>query len=357
MTATITRKSTRNRRFLAGALVATFAAIALLAGGSVAKGQGGQTFGIGPADAAAGPYFIYTLDPGASKSDKALVSNYTGAAMTLQAFAADAVTATGGGTAFGARGEKKTGVGEWISMNQGELNLAPGAAVSVPVTVTVPAGTHPGDYVAGLVVQAPPKAGAVGNVSASVTERAGVAILVHVPGATKEKLAIGTACFNQETGSRYFEVPVKNQGDILTAAAGTFKLETEAGERVFDRPVELGAVIPTLDTVFRVDSPQDPPPGKYVAKIALTQKDGEEVKRDSKVSIPDQKVNGCKVEAETRTIDNSGDNFNVKHSQSSEATSGTSLTVVGLSAALVLMAIVLLYVLWRTRKLLRHGGA
>ncbi len=89
----------------------------------------------------------------------------------------------------------------------------------------------------------------MGNVSASVTERAGVAILVHVPGATTEKLAIGTACFNQETGSRYFEVPVKNQGDILTAATGTFELETEAGEHVFDRPVELGTVIPTLDTV------------------------------------------------------------------------------------------------------------
>jgi len=50
----------------------------------VARGQGGQTFGISPADAAAGAYFTYTLDPGASKSDRALVSNYTGTEMTLQ---------------------------------------------------------------------------------------------------------------------------------------------------------------------------------------------------------------------------------------------------------------------------------
>src|SRR5512139_1225360 len=98
MNATDSQRSTFDRRLLTTALVAVFAAVAVFTGGSVARGQSGQTFGIGPADAAAGPYFIYTLDPGASKSDEALVSNYTGAAMTLQAFVADAITATGGGT-------------------------------------------------------------------------------------------------------------------------------------------------------------------------------------------------------------------------------------------------------------------
>jgi len=89
----------------------------------------------------------------------------------------------------------------------------------------------------------------------------------------------------------------------------------------------------------------------YVVKIALTQKDGNEVTRDSRVTIPDQKVNGCKVEAETRTIDNSGDNFNIDGSAGA-ATAGSSTppTVLGLGAVVVLLASALAYVLWRNRR-------
>ncbi len=73
-----TCRSIFKMQLLAGALVATLRGHLAVRGGSVARGQGGQTFGISPADAAAGAYFTYTLDPGASKSDRALVSNYTG---------------------------------------------------------------------------------------------------------------------------------------------------------------------------------------------------------------------------------------------------------------------------------------
>ena len=171
--------------------------VGLLATSSSARAQSGSTFGIRPADESAGAYFSYTLEPGARKTDSALVSNNTGAELTLKVYAADAITASGGGTAFGAEGEQRTGAAAWVSTAKAVVNIPAGATVSVPITISVPAGAAPGDHIAGMVVEAPPKGGAVGNVNATVTERAGVAVVVRVPGATVEKLTVGNFCFNQ----------------------------------------------------------------------------------------------------------------------------------------------------------------
>lgn len=346
-----TRRSGFRRGVILAAAGACLAMATLLTGWGPARGQGGPTFGVRPADESASAYFNYTLEPGARKTDTALVTNNTGAELALKVYAADAITASGGGTAFGGAGERRTGVAAWVSTAQAELNIAAGATVAVPVTITVPQGTAPGDHVAGIVVEAPPKAGAGGNVNTTVTERAGVAIVVRVPGPEKEKLTLGEFCFNQETGSRYFEIAVKNEGTVLSSATGTFKLETENGTQVFERPMELGSVIPTLETVIRAHSPQDPPPGKYVARLTLKQKDGQEIQRDSKIKIPEKKVNGCKTEGAVkgaRDGQDKNDNFAVQGVK--DIGGGSVLLVLALVAALGVMTAALGFVLWRNRR-------
>ena len=357
MSSATTRGSVSRRSAILTAAGICIAVVTLLTGVGGARGQGGATFGIRPADESTGAYFSYTLEPGARKTDSANVTNNTAAAMTLKVYPADAITASGGGTAFAAFGERRTGVGAWVSTPQAELNIAAGATVAVPVTITVPPGLAPGEYVAGIVVEAPPKAGTVaGSVNTTVTERAGVAIVVRVPGAATEKLAIGNVCFNQETGSRYFEFPVKNQGAVLSTATGTFRLETDKGVHVFERPVEIGSVIPTLETAVRVHAPQDPPPGKYTARLVLTQKDGQEVERESKLTVSEKKLNSCRTEeAKNLTSNqNSDDNFGVETAQ--DTGSGLAMLPLLLLPALGLGLSALVYVLWRNGRRRSRGG-
>ena len=148
-----------------------------------------------------------------------------------------------------------------------------------------------------------------------------------------------------------------------STATGTFRLETEQGARVFERPVELGSVIPTLETVVLVHSPQDPPPGKYVARLVLTQKDGQEVRRDSNVTIPEAKVNGCKTQDTIRQSDQGkDDNFGAQPAGGDAAArdgggdSPSSWLLFALVAALFAMAWGLVFVLWRNRQRRGRSG-
>ncbi len=340
-------------------LLGTIAAISLassLAGTHESvSAQAGVTFGIqplpgGPGATGKGGYFRYELAPGATTTDRAIVTNEGAAGITLKVYAADAITASGGGTAFGNAGESPTGALNWVTTDATQVTVGPGKQEVVNLKVTVPAGATPGDHVAGIVVEAAPKAGAGGNINTQVIERAGVAIVVRVPGPTTERLALGEFCFNQETGSRYFEISVLNQGSVLTSGSGRFRFETEMGQAVFERGVELGNVIPTLDTVIRVHSPQDPPPGKYVARMTLRQPGGVEVERHTNLTIPEEKVNGCARQAGVAggRDDGTDDNFAVR--AAGEIGGGGSWLVATLFSLTAILTWLLIAVLWRGRR-------
>jgi hypothetical protein len=286
-------------KLVAAALVSGAALLVLALFMSVADGQGLTNFGIRPAntspdDAAKGAYFTYTLEPGASIDDEAMVVNDSQENLALKLYAADGITAINGGTAFAAADEERTGLRSWITTTISDLDMAQGDAVPVPFTIQVPADAAPGDHVAGWVVEGPPKTGGSG-VAASVVERVGVAVVVHVPGPTEEHLSVGSLCLNQETGSNYFEASVENDGNVLTKANGNLLLTTKDGTEVFDRPVELGTVLPGDTTLLRLDAPFDPGPGSFVADLTLKQPDGTSIHSISDIRIGDEKVNGCKV--------------------------------------------------------------
>jgi len=263
-----------------------------------AHGQSMGSFGIRPTttavdDPSGGAYFTYDLAPGSTRSDEALVMNNGTGPITLKLYAADGVTAINGGTAFAGAEEDRNGVRSWLSVDTTDVILQPGETLAVPFSVQVPADATAGDYVAGLIVEAPPKAGPTGGMGAAVVERVGVAVAVHVPGPSEESLTLGEICLNQVKGSNYFEVPVTNDGNALTRASGSLQLERPDGIEVFSREVLLGTVLPGDSTHLRMDAPFEPGPGDYVANLTLERSDGTDVSSSSEVRIEDTKVNGC----------------------------------------------------------------
>lgn len=266
-----------------------------------AQGQSPLVFSIQPATgsvgtAGRGSYFTYSLAPGASTDDQVVVTNNGSVPVDLTLYASDGITSINGSTAFAANGEMRSNVRSWLSTGLSALSVPADQSVAVPFHVQVPADATPGDHVAGWVVEAAPQS-AAGGVGASIVERAGVAVVVQVPGDATQQLVLGGICLNQETGSNYFEIPVRNDGNVLTDAVGTLTLSTEDGEEVFNRPAELGNVIPLDGTLLRLDAPFDPGAGKYVAELSLTQPDGRTVEARSDIRIGENKVNGCSLVA------------------------------------------------------------
>lgn len=272
------------------------AALLALAGFSATAGaEGPVQIGIQPAHqpSGQGAYFSYEMEAGETTTDQAVIINSGQDALTLRLYAADGITAINGSTAFAAADEQRTGVRSWLSAEVSEVQVAPRDRATVPFSVSVPADAPAGDHVGGWIVEAPPKAGSSGGVAATIHERAGVAVVVRVPGPTEEKLVLERVCLNQETGSNYFETPVRNEGNVITKGTGTFTLTTPDGLRVFERPAELGAVLPGDDTLLRIDAPFEPDPGEYVAALELEQSDGQRTATSSPIEVGTEKVNGC----------------------------------------------------------------
>lgn len=278
-------------------LIAGAFAIGILAAlASPALAQPGR-FSIQPAgtaDARGASYFSYALQPGAAVSDLAVVVNEGADPITLTVYPADGVTATNGGTAFSANGQHRDGTHAWIAVDVAKLNIPAGSRVAVPFTLRVPAAATPGDHFAGLVVEAPPAAGSAGGIAAAVVQRAGVAVVVRVPGAAAEKLVFGAVCVNRETGSSYVQLVASNQGQLLTRGTGTLALRSASGATVFERPVQLGTVLPGDATFLRLDTPVAIGPGRYTAAIEVRQIDGQVASLVTPIEVG-ASANGCVV--------------------------------------------------------------
>jgi len=283
---------------VAGLLASTFWA-ALTLHPTQVHGQSPLLFGVRPAEnsphrADKGAYFTFVLGPDTGTDDALVVSNNGSEAISLRLYAADGITSINGSTAFAGLDDIRTNVRSWLLSDASVLQVGPGQAVTMPFHVQVPPGALPGDFVAGWVVEAPPKMGnASGGVAASIVERAGVAVVVRVPGPVRQQLVLGAICLNQESGSNYFEIAVRNDGDVLTPGTGSFFLTTNDGQEVFERPAELGNVVPHDDTLLRLDAPFDPGPGRYQATVRLSQPDGQRLEAGSDIIIAEQKVDGC----------------------------------------------------------------
>ena len=123
-------------------------ALGLLAWPCIAQAEEKVSFGIRPTkahedDPRAFSYFIHTLAPGARTSDAALVMNKGDVPITVKLYAADAVTAINGGTAFANEGEEKNGVAHWLSVPVAELSLQAGEERVVPFTIRYPPMPRP----------------------------------------------------------------------------------------------------------------------------------------------------------------------------------------------------------------------
>ncbi|MEU1509614.1 DUF916 domain-containing protein [Kitasatospora sp. NPDC005748] len=150
-----------------------------------------------PADSVITPRAAFQLSaqPGATFTDRAVVTNTTDGPLTLHLYVADAYnTERDGGLAVRGREEAQHDVGAWGKPERDVVTVPARSALPVGLTLTVPADASPGDHVGALVAvddRVPTAAGSFIGIQRGV----GARIYLRVDGAERPALAVENVRF------------------------------------------------------------------------------------------------------------------------------------------------------------------
>ena len=255
-----------SRAGLAAAVVVAALAIVTPAIPAAAAPAGGNgQFGLTPVPDGAGrvaPYFMLTMAAGESATDTALVSNEGQVTEALKLSRATGVTAGNGGSAFSEEFQGCSGTGCWVSGLAGEVTLPAGAVEQLPFTVRVPAGTTPGQYLAGLTVEAavPPASVQVGSngkatARAIIIERVtvGVAVTVGVLSRMTTRLRIPDVTGQDIGPTARLNIALSNTGQTFAHGTGQASCTAAGRRQLFS--VYASTVLPHDQAVIAVNAP------------------------------------------------------------------------------------------------------
>lgn len=178
-------------------------------------------------------FFHLALQPGGRTTNRAVVSNFSDEVSRVRVYAVDGGTTPQGQFGLGRTEDPQLTVGKWLVPSVAELTLAPRSSAAVDFALDVPAGTTPGDYAGGLVVEGEPLPGptqALGSATAvqlTIVERLGVRLYLKVDGTATTKLVAGPLTSRRVAASDAveFSLALRNDGNTALAPVGVVTLE------------------------------------------------------------------------------------------------------------------------------------
>jgi hypothetical protein len=217
-------------------------------------------------------YVELELSPAESSNFSARINTEGDEHASLVAFVGNAVNPVNGGFGVADLDAERTGAATWFTIDKESFELDPGSNDTINVSVTVPEGTAPGQYVVGLVVQTAKPLG-----SDEVQEgfgllpiiRSAMAIQITVPGDVTPGFEIGSPAMATENGIPVVSAPVTNTGNVLVKPAGTLTIAGPDGTVLVTSPVEMGSIYMGNSTAVQVSLPNQFVPGDYAVSIEL----------------------------------------------------------------------------------------
>ncbi|GGG69013.1 hypothetical protein GCM10011374_36810 [Kocuria dechangensis] len=220
-----------------------------------------------------GSYFDLTMEPGESRELTVALGNNGSAPMEVSTYPADAYTIINGG--FGAKesGTEPTGTTTWVDYDAGELSLPAGQASERTVTVTVPQGTEPGQYITSLVLEnAEPVAGS-GDVALNQIVRQALPVTVEVPGPLDPAFEFGEAGHHETAGRSVVDVGITNTGNAHVEPAGDLTIRDDSGKTVSEAELTMSNFFASTDTTVETTLDGTLEPGDYTLDVSMTDPD------------------------------------------------------------------------------------
>lgn len=230
----------------------------------VSSGPG--PFGLAPEPTAAGhssAYFELSIAPGRSGRDIVLLTNEGTTTERLKIGTAPGLTAQNSGSAFGGLSSRCAGSGCWVTGLPATVTLPGRTGKALGFKVTVPPGTKPAQYLAGITAElaTPPAAttvGKKGNASASVIVidqvTVGVAVTVGSRAHLRTALAVSAATAGWVGSTPRLYIPVQNPGQTFVKATGTVSCQ-RPGRTAHSYRVIMETVLPGGGAVLPVNAP------------------------------------------------------------------------------------------------------
>lgn len=275
------------------------AALALTAAGitpAFAAGPTGPSFGPfgmtpSPVNGAPRPYFNLSLAPGSVVRDSVVVTNLSRGDERLRMAVSKGVTATNSGSAYENLIGRCTGPSCWISGLPHTVLLGAKEQMAVGFTVRVPRNIKPGQYLAGVTVQAakkpkPVRVGKHGHSSAQAIiideVTVGVAVTIGNPSKLITAVKFGQPSAEWVGRTPRLNLPVTNKGQ--TFAHGTGKITCVSGGRTHSYRVIMETVLPGGSAVLPVNA-RHLQPGSSTCRARLLTSTGHVVRWSGTVTL------------------------------------------------------------------------
>jgi hypothetical protein len=262
-----------------------------------APDPGGMTWAVrpaGPQGPSGRDYFVYSVSPGQAISDKVSISNLSDRAQTFRVYATDAFNTADGSFTLLTADKTATGLGTWVTFEEGTYRIKAGKTVQVPFRLKVPHDATPGDHSGGVVASLTQQQTTARGQRVNVDRRVAARVYLRASGPLTPALQVSALRTGYDapllgSGRMNVTYTVRNTGNVrVTALArigaqGPFGMAL--GKRVPRRIPELlpgnsytfteriGGVLPAgrLTTSVRL-SPTDPQTGRPLAARSITRR-------------------------------------------------------------------------------------
>lgn len=217
-----------------------------------------------------GSYFALAMEPGETRQLAVELGNQGADAIEAYTYAADAFTVTNGGFGAKERGSEPTGTTLWLSYSPGVLQLPVEQGLTRDFSVTVPAGTEPGQYLTSLVLENNVAVEGSGDVALDQIIRQAIAVSIEVPGPSEPALELGTAEHTMTTNQSVINVALANTGNTNLKPAGELIISDADGAVVSEAPITMNTLYAHTDTHVSTTLAGALEPGDYTLSVTLT---------------------------------------------------------------------------------------
>jgi hypothetical protein len=166
------------------------------------------------------------------------------------------------GSTYAPAGSSTHGPASWLRVGRRAVTLAPGQTTTVPISVAVPRMAKPGDYLAGVSVEAlDQQAQNVKRhgVSIASVERYAIGIETSLPGARHPAIQFTGAALQRQPAGLTFLLKARNSGNvILQGVQGAVRI-TRAGHTVLSQPLGPGTFVTATGIAYPIPAFHETP--------------------------------------------------------------------------------------------------
>jgi hypothetical protein len=270
----------RARRFCGLAFAGALAALGAVAPGAhgaaaASVTPGCSTVHVGPLPVAGervGDYFALGVSAGQRREGELVVANPTARPCRVGLLGAVGHTAQNSGDSYVPipAGSHCAGSACWLAGVPRTVTVPAYGRVTVPFSVTVPAGTVPGEYLAGIIGQPVGVVDAANRpgVHVRVITRVAIGVAVTVPGQLRPHLMIPTVSLaaGTDVGASVLEVTETDGGNTWEHPVGTATIDVRG--RSVTVPVKSDTVLPGGRATIAA-STGSIPAGTHPARVVL----------------------------------------------------------------------------------------